>query len=76
MKTITRSEPAINPVVTDYLVYWAADLFVAGIRIGFVAPIVPAPQKKRVGVSALAFGGARLPNIRTGFARATDSLAK
>jgi hypothetical protein len=52
MRTITRSEPAINPVVTDCLVYRVADLVVAGTRVGFVAPIVPAPQKKRVGVWA------------------------
>lgn len=80
MKTITRSEPAINPVVTDCLVYWAVDLFVAGLRVGFVAPIVPAPGGnvsafRRIGVWALAFGGARLPNVRTRFAGATGSLA-
>jgi hypothetical protein len=52
METITRSEPAINLVVTDWLVYWAEALFVPGTRIGLVAPIVPAPQKKRMGVRA------------------------
>jgi hypothetical protein len=68
METITRSEPAINLVVTDWLVYRAEALFVPGTRIGFAAPIVPAPQKKRVGVRAFRRGG--VAEVRRNLTRA------
>jgi hypothetical protein len=76
MKTITRSEPAINPVVTDCLVYWAPDLFVAGIRVGFIAPIVPARGGNESAESAYRRWHLVGRGSRTSFARATGSLAK
>jgi hypothetical protein len=50
-RTIARSGLAINPVVNDWLVYWATAVFFAGIKVIPIAPIVPG-----------AAGGARSQN--------------